>query len=121
VSKRRRFTVIFTGSIVIDLDQKVIDAVDDEWRAQMYGDVHTPEDIASHIGWNVAVNGCTLTQIDGFADQHNDSLHIVELANFEVDECVEAAVPKFNRHWPRGRHTKTNLILKEKCNGRDAS
>lgn len=40
---KRTFELEFTGTATIELDDAVIDAVDDDWRAVFY-QLHTPED-----------------------------------------------------------------------------
>ncbi len=62
---------------VIELDQRVIDAVDDEWRSMFYP-LYTPEDIAEHIAYNIVVNHARLTQLDGWADLSDDMARIID-------------------------------------------
>lgn len=52
------------------LDQRVIDAVDDEWRDMFY-DLPTPDDIAHHVGYNL-MKGRRLSNMDGFADMPDE-------------------------------------------------
>ena len=79
-----KFTITYTVWADLDLDQDVIDAVDEEWRSSFY-DLHTPEDIAEHIGRNL-LRGVRLSMLDGWADQPDTN------ANLSVsDEDVEAA------------------------------
>jgi hypothetical protein len=56
----------------IELDDKVINVVNDEWRNVLY-DLYTPEEIAEHIVYNMVVNHANLSQLDGWADQSNDN------------------------------------------------
>jgi hypothetical protein len=72
----RYFNVRFTGEAVIALADEVIDAVDDEWRSMFYN-LHTPEDIAEHIGYNLVVNHWDLTSLDGWADQPRTNAKLV--------------------------------------------
>lgn len=80
---KRRFAIeffqlgIFVDAAVVELDQAVIDAVDDGWRKMFYP-LHTPEDIAEHIGRNMILNGWQLSDLDGWADQPNENAAIVE-------------------------------------------
>lgn len=53
---KRTFELEFTGTATIELDDAVIDAVDDDWRAVFY-QLHTPEEIARHVGYNLVING----------------------------------------------------------------
>jgi hypothetical protein len=62
-------------TVIIELDQKVIDVVDDEWRKYLY-DLKTPEEIAEHITFNMIVNKLTLTQLDGWVDLSDDMAKI---------------------------------------------
>jgi len=62
---------------IIELDQQVIDAVDDDWRANIYP-LHTPEDIARHICDNMVRNRLQLSQLDGWADMDNSLAKMLE-------------------------------------------
>jgi len=66
---KRRFQVIVTCRVELDLDQAVIDSVDDGWRKRFYGNVRTPEEIAGFIGSLMVREDVALNFIDGFADQ----------------------------------------------------
>jgi hypothetical protein len=61
----------FRGSIVvnyeIDVYQEVLDAVDDEWRSSFYK-LETDKEIAAHIAYNEIMNGCKLSDLEGFAN-----------------------------------------------------
>ena len=69
---------------VIELDQAVIDAVDDDWRAGLYP-LHTPADIARHICYNMVENHLQLSQMDGWADKDNRLARILEWPDFDFD------------------------------------
>jgi hypothetical protein len=81
---KRLFQVLFNmdgefiDNGIIAIDQKVIDAVDDEFHDQISDRINTPEEIASFIGYNVFVNNADLSSIDGFANLDNNLLHIVK-------------------------------------------
>jgi len=79
-----KFTVTLTTEVEIDLDQKVIDQVDDEWRSMFYN-LHTPEDIAEHIGFNLVVNNASLTMLDGWADLSDDMVRVNNDFDWEVE------------------------------------
>jgi hypothetical protein len=94
MGEKRRFRVDFgvRGSLVIELDEKVISVVDDIWRSQLY-DLHTPEEIAGHVAYNLA-NGSRLSQLDGWADQPDENAKILEYnllppEDFNVDYVEE--------------------------------
>ena len=41
----------------------------DEWRKQMYPDIHTREDVLEHFAYNAVANGITdACELDGWAD-----------------------------------------------------
>ena len=61
---------------IIEINDDVIDAVDDEWRKQMYN-LMTPQDVAEHIAYNMIVNDAKLSQIDGCADMPNEYAKIL--------------------------------------------
>ena len=80
---KRTFEIEFSfyhelvDTAVIELDQAVIDAVDDDWRSVLY-DLHTPEEIAEHIGWNLCARNVKLSNLDGWADQPDSNARIVK-------------------------------------------
>lgn len=56
----------------IELDQRILDAVDDDWRANLYK-LYTDQDIAEHIAYNFVANDTKRVQeLDGWADQPED-------------------------------------------------
>lgn len=62
---------------IIDIDQKVLDAVDDEWRSHFY-DLNTDEEIAEMIFYNMAFYRIGLDMMDGWADQPWNAAKIVK-------------------------------------------
>jgi hypothetical protein len=72
---KQRFRLELSGEIVLELDDTVIAVVDDAWREHLY-QLNTPEDIARHIGINMAVDNLRLNQLDGWADQPNENASI---------------------------------------------
>jgi hypothetical protein len=83
VAEMRKFEVSFEigfdeiDSGVIELDQKVIDAVTDEWRSMFYK-LNTPEEIAAHIAYNMVINNAKLSDLDGWADQPDELAKMIE-------------------------------------------
>lgn len=82
---KRKFKVTFEledfeiSEGVIELDQKVIDAVDEEWLKMFYKSLTTPEKIAAHIAFNMCVNDyIRLTQLDGWADLDDSYAKMIE-------------------------------------------
>lgn len=85
----RKFEIEVTGNVTIELDEKVIDAVDDSWRSGIYN-LKTPEEIAAHIAYNFVVNGATLSRLDGWADQPDDLARITdEELEFTAEEITK--------------------------------
>lgn len=82
---KRQFHISLNGEAVIELDDAVITAVTDKWRGKFYN-LHSSEDIAVHIGYNIFINGATLSLLDGFGDQPNSNVRVVE----QIDWSVEA-------------------------------
>ena len=66
---KRKFFVELTCEIEIDDD--VISAVDDKWRS-FYYDLNDADAVATHVAFNMLVNGANLSQLDGFADKSDD-------------------------------------------------
>jgi hypothetical protein len=95
--KKRKFLVTFTDNAdneydaEIELDQKVIDQVDDDWRKCFYN-LETPEQIAKHIAYNLVINNYRLSQLDGWADLDDNMADIItfdEFEGIEVSDCQE--------------------------------
>lgn len=80
---KRRFKLWFcmfgrgVDQAIIELDDAVIEAVDDEWRAMFYK-LRTPEQIAGHVGFNLIVNRGRLSMLDGWADQPDGNACVLE-------------------------------------------
>lgn len=83
---KRKFRIEFDGIITVELDEQVINTVDDEWRSMLY-ELHTPEEIAEHIAFNL-LEGRTLDGLDGWADQPESNAKLVafEVWDVEVEE-----------------------------------
>lgn len=73
---KKQFNLHLECDAIIEIDDAVIQAVDDDWRSSLY-DLHTPEEIARHIGYNLIVNGLHLSSMDGWADQDNSLAQVV--------------------------------------------
>ncbi|MCK9543758.1 MAG: hypothetical protein M0R03_17195 [Novosphingobium sp.] len=81
---KRQFRIKFEGEAIIEIDQKIIDVVDDEWRKHLYN-LTTPLDIAEHIGYNLVINNASLSRLDGWADQTDDLAKIIEEPEWDMD------------------------------------
>ena len=95
MSNKRTFQIEYSiygmdfAYALIELDQSVINAVDDNWRAALYP-LYTPEDIARHVCRNMVENRLSLSQMDGWADMDNSMAKMLEWPDFDFDmEAVE--------------------------------
>lgn len=80
-----KFKIKVIGEAVIEIDESVIKAVDQDWRDSFYP-YDTPEEIAEHIGHNMLVNNLTLSQMDGFANLPD---HAAVLSDLDWECLVE--------------------------------
>lgn len=62
-----KFRITVTQTAILELDQRVIDAVDDEWRNTFYH-LEDATDIARMIGRCMLLYGSKLSHLDGWAD-----------------------------------------------------
>jgi hypothetical protein len=79
-------TVTKVTTAKLELDDAVIDAVDDEWRSQLY-QLHEPEEIAEMIGRCMILYDSQLSSLDGWRDQPDKNARL-----FDVDDDVETEV-----------------------------
>lgn len=84
----RKFEVTIEITVLVELEDAVIEAVDDEWRSVFYS-LHTPEAIAGHIAYNLAVNRWPLSSLDGWADQPDKNAKLLTFPEGEVTGVVE--------------------------------
>lgn len=77
---KHKFLVTVSKTVELELDDAVIKAVDDDWRANFYA-LYDDIDIAEHIGYNMLCNDASLSQLDGWADQPNENARIVSTDN----------------------------------------
>jgi hypothetical protein len=84
----RKFRMRIEAYVEIELADEVIDVVDDEWRSQLY-DLNGAEEIAAHIGRNMAVNDAELSLLDGWADQPNSNARMTLEPDWEVTYIKE--------------------------------
>jgi hypothetical protein len=84
---KKTFRVRFDcdGYAVIELDDAVIEAVDDEFRRYLYP-LYTAEDVARHVCANLVLNNARLSQLDGWADQSDSNAIVIEEPEFFVTD-----------------------------------
>lgn len=76
--KRRRFVV--TMEVSIEVDERLIDDVlTDEWRNMFYP-LRDAKEVASHLAHNL-VQGRRLFTLDGFADQREDRVTVMDVTS----------------------------------------
>ena len=73
---KRKFEVELRSFVDIEIDEKVINTIDEEWRQHLYN-LTSPEEIACHIAYNLVFNNAKLSDLDGFADQNDYDVQIV--------------------------------------------
>ena len=86
---KRRYRVTVTTTAVLEIDDAIFEAVDDEWRSMFYN-LDTREEIGAHVGFNMLINDCKLTSIDGFANLDDKLVSIVP-QTLEHDSEAEPA------------------------------
>ena len=79
----RKFHIEWVVECDIELDEEVIDRVDDEWRAVLYGNLNTPGEIAEHIAYNLVMNNAGLSILDGWADMRNDQAKVISQDTYD--------------------------------------
>jgi len=82
--KRRKYRIHFSTTVEIEVDDAVIDAIDDEWR-RTYFKLKTPTEIAEHIAYNMHINNCNLSEIDGFADRKDEEAAITDEGDWDIE------------------------------------
>ena len=80
---KREYTVRVVGTATVTIDDTLIESVDVGWRKQFYP-LCSPQEIADHIGYNMLVNKCDLSDIDGFADR-DDSDAVMSDVDWECE------------------------------------
>lgn len=71
-----KYNVVFEVDCTVEIDSKVIDRVDDEWRKHLY-DLKSERDIVEHIAYNLVINRYRLSELDGWADMDDSMARIV--------------------------------------------
>ena len=87
-NKRRLFELEFRGTVVIELADEVIDAVDDDFRMELYP-LYTAVQIAEHVGYNMAFNGWPLSALDGWANQPDSNARLLGGISIDYMDTVE--------------------------------
>ena len=81
---KRIFSVKFEGECKIELDEKVIDAVDEEFCKSIYN-LNTLDKIVQHLAYNLIINDADLSQLDGWADQPNENARIIQYPEWDIE------------------------------------
>lgn len=77
-----RFEVRITVTVEIEIADAVLARHQDgPWAAHFYG-LNTPELIAEHLAYNLAIKGRDLSDLDGFADRTDNEARVI---NVEYD------------------------------------
>jgi hypothetical protein len=76
--KPKKFSLVYETRLEIEIDPRVFkQALDPDWARQFYK--FTEQEIAEFVGYNVVVNNCRLSQIDGFANLADDLIKVTKL------------------------------------------
>jgi hypothetical protein len=75
---KMHFEIELIGHMTLELDEAVIQAVNDEWRKQLFN-LKNPDEIARFIARLMAVEQLTLSQIEGWADQPDSNAKIFDV------------------------------------------
>jgi len=86
---RRKFEIVIDGDVevVIDLDERVISVVDDEWRKVLYN-LQTVDEIVTMVA-SCLLRGWRLSQLDGWADQPDENAKILKGQWSRCWDCFE--------------------------------
>lgn len=69
-----------------DVIERVTGPGGDEWRAQFYPTIETPDDVVAHFAFNAITNGVhDISRLDGWADCDPDDVRI------EIDDIDQVA------------------------------
>lgn len=82
MAKRKYFVEL---TCEVEIDDEVIAAVDDDWRKHFYK-LDEPEDVVSHVAYNLLVNGARLSQLDGWADKSDDMAEVLR-STVDISAC----------------------------------
>lgn len=89
----KKFKVNFEdrGYVIVELNQKVIDGIDDKWRKLLYN-LNDEEIIQMIIQMIILcfVYGCNLSQLDEWVDQPNENARIIENKLKDCESGIES-------------------------------
>jgi hypothetical protein len=107
-----KFKVTYEVTVELDIDRSVIkEATSADWRKSFY-DLHTPEDVADHIGFNAIANDIRdVTALDGFAHIEKGKVKYIRFDHNAIESRVEAPVRPY-------RPTKTKMVTCPYCKKR---
>lgn len=76
MSTKRTYRVEFSVCVDVTFDPREMPdglTPDDDWRAHLYDDIGTPENMAEFLAYNRLANGIeNISRIDGLADREDD-------------------------------------------------
>lgn len=78
------YEIRVVGTAKLTIDDALIASIGDDWRKQFYA-LHTPKEIADHVGFNMMVHDLSLSEIDGFADRKDEEAVMVDI-EWEMDD-----------------------------------
>ena len=87
-NKRRIFEVEFRGTMVVELADEVIDAVNDDFRKELYP-LHSATQIAEHVAYNLGFNQWPLSAMDGWANQPDSNARLLGGISIDFMDTTE--------------------------------
>jgi len=89
-AKRRKFKVVFSVEVEIEIDDDVVqDALSEDFKASFYK-LDDAAGVAEHLAYNFIANRAKLGSLDGFAHWPDDKAKMTH-EDWEFVECAEEA------------------------------
>ena len=84
---KRKFRVGFYVEADIELDDRIFENVDNEFRNTLYN-LSTEEEIIEHVARNVLINNFRLSSLDGWANLPDSCFKVLN-KNIDLEICEE--------------------------------
>lgn len=94
----KRFRVTFVVTVDLDVEEGLIDEVlMPDWQRDFYK-FSSPDDVATHLAYNVARNRAELTSLDGFAHRKKDDMKVVH-EQWDMEDAEEIKILQEGKRW----------------------
>jgi glycyl-tRNA synthetase alpha subunit len=95
-----RYRVDIHATVEIEIADAILALSQDaQWVHDFYR-LDTPELVAEHLAWNVGLQGCDLSRLDGFADRQDSDVRAIVV---DVDYDTERITGALGAGADRGR------------------